>query len=89
MASSDQKLEKKKIVLDRIQRVNFYMIFVSRRRELANIRTLCAIWYHLQNLKNVKNTHGGCFPRFLNFADGKKSRKASHIKKLLDINPYS
>ena len=19
----------------------------------------CAIWYHLQNLKNVKNTHGG------------------------------
>ena len=21
--------------------------------------TLCAIWYHLYNLKNVKNTHGG------------------------------
>ena len=21
--------------------------------------TLCAIWYHLCNLKNVKNTHGG------------------------------
>ena len=20
---------------------------------------LCAIWYHLNNLKNVKNTHGG------------------------------
>ena len=20
---------------------------------------LCAIWYHLYNLKNVKNTHGG------------------------------
>ena len=20
---------------------------------------VCAIWYHLQNLKNVKNTHGG------------------------------
>ena len=20
---------------------------------------LCAIWYHLHNLKNVKNTHGG------------------------------
>ena len=19
----------------------------------------CAIWYHLQNFKNVKNTHGG------------------------------
>ena len=37
----------------------------------------CAIWYHLHNLKNVKNTHGGavllvkvsflheCFSRFL------------------------
>ena len=22
---------------------------------------LCAIWYHLCNLKNVKNTHGGVF----------------------------
>ena len=21
--------------------------------------TLCAIWYHLYQLKNVKNTHGG------------------------------
>ena len=21
--------------------------------------TVCAIWYHLHNLKNVKNTHGG------------------------------
>ena len=20
---------------------------------------LCAIWYHLKNFKNVKNTHGG------------------------------
>ena len=43
---------------------------------------LCAIWYHLYNLKNVKNTHNGmlllgklqaeatlfhgCFSRFLN-----------------------
>ena len=29
----------------------------------------CAIWYHLYNLKNVKNTHegvhsSGCFSRF-------------------------
>ena len=53
---------------------------------------LCAICYHLYNLKNVKNTHGrvtlhpatflkvfllhGCF---LNFINGTKSRKASHI----------
>ena len=49
-----------------------------------------AIWYHLYNLKNVKNTNGrvnfsklklvhGCFSRFLNFANGTKSRNASHI----------
>ena len=24
----------------------------------------CAIWYHLHNLKNVKNTHGGVFHVF-------------------------
>ena len=54
---------------------------------------LCAIWYHLYNLKNVKNTHGGVillvklqfcftksntpssvFSRFLNCANGAKSR---------------
>ena len=48
----------------------------------------CAIWYHLYNLKNVKNTHGGvlllvklkvtlicgCFSRFLNCTNGTKSR---------------
>ena len=26
-----------------------------------NILMFCAIWYHLQNLKNVKNTHGVVF----------------------------
>ena len=28
---------------------------------LQNVKTVmrCAIWYHLYNLKNVKNTHGG------------------------------
>ena len=47
---------------------------------------LCAIWYHLYNLKNVKNTHGGVlllvklFSRFLNYASGTKSRKVSHVK---------
>ena len=58
----------------------------------------CAIWYHLYNFKNVKNTHGGvlllvklqallkvallhgCFARFLNCANGTKSRKTSHIR---------
>ena len=50
----------------------------------------CAIWYHLYNLKNVKNTHGGvlllalkvtllhgCFSHFLNCTNGTKSRRAS------------
>ena len=45
------------------------------------------IWYHLYNLKNVKNTNGGvlltllngCFSRFLNCANGTKSRNASHM----------
>ena len=48
---------------------------------------LCAIWYHLHNLKKVKNTHGGellsvlnvtflhgCFTCFLNCTNGTKSR---------------
>ena len=52
----------------------------------------CAIWYHLYNLKNVKNTHEGvlllvlkvtllhgCFSRFLNCTNGTKLRKASHM----------
>ena len=39
----------------------------------------CTIWYHLDDLKNVKNTHGGvklkafslhrCFSRFLNLVN--------------------
>ena len=56
----------------------------------------CAIWYHLYNLKNVKNMHGvlltllhGCFPRFLNCTNGTKSRKRSYIyvvKEITDIH---
>ena len=46
----------------------------------------CTIWYHLYNLKNVKNTHGGVLlliklqavSRFLNCTNGTKSRNASH-----------
>ena len=26
---------------------------------IVEYEMVCAIWYHLQNLKNVKNTHGG------------------------------
>ena len=27
----------------------------------------CTIWYHLYNLKNVKNTHGGVFAQRITF----------------------
>ena len=53
---------------------------------------LCAIWYHLYYLKNVKYTYGGkpatllkvtllhgCFSCFLNCTNGTKSRKESHM----------
>ena len=52
----------------------------------------CAIWYHLYDLKNVKNTHEGvllllkvallhgCFSRFLNCTNGTKSRNAPHMR---------
>ena len=69
-------------------------------QRLKNVM-LCGICYHLYNLKNVKNTHGGVlflvklqasvynftrslsppwvFSRYLNCANGTKSRKASQI----------
>ena len=44
---------------------------------------LWAIWYHLYNFENVKNTHRGvlllCFSRFSNCINGTKLRKVSHI----------
>ena len=53
---------------------------------IFNVFDALAIWYHLYNLKDVKKTRGGvlillhsCFSRFLNSANGTKSRKASHI----------
>ena len=59
----------------------------------------CAIWYHLYNLKNVKNTHRGvlllvikvallhgCLQRFLNDTNGTKPRNASHMYLYLTIN---
>ena len=66
---------------------------------------LCAIWYHLYNFKNVKNTHvrvllqpaillkvkllHGCFSCFLNSTNGAKSRKASHIFPYYHIRQYN
>ena len=58
----------------------------------------CAIWYHLNNFKNVKNTHGGVllllkvtllqgfFSRIWNCANGIKSQKASHILVILNCS---
>ena len=58
----------------------------------------CAIWHYLYNLKNVTNTHEGvlillklqavtllhgCFSRFLNCANGTKSRNTSYINPIM------
>ena len=71
----------------------------------ATIKTnvmFCIIWYHLQDLKNVKNTHGGVlllvikvtllhgsFSRFLDCTNG-TNRAKHHIsfdrKKMIDIH---
>ena len=32
---------------------------ILQKQSLSQYETLCAIWCHLSNLKNVKNTHGG------------------------------
>ena len=59
----------------------------------------CTILYHLYNLKNVKNTHGGalfvaklqvsgchgCYLRFLDCTDGTKSRNASHLLSIFNV----
>ena len=62
--------------------VNIFVMFFS-------------ICYHLYNLKNVKNTHGGVllrllllhsyFSRFLDCANGTKSRSVSRIKIMPDL----
>ena len=59
----------------------------------SSYETLCGIWYHLHNLKTVKNTYEGvlllvtlfhgCFSRFLNATNGTKSRKALHIETII------
>ena len=62
------------------------LYFTEKRtwREAASRCVMCcAIWYHLHNLKNVKNTHErvliGCFSRFLNCTNGTKSCNTPHI----------
>ena len=64
--------------------------------------TICTIWYHLYNSKNVKNTHGGVllleklqakgstppwvFFTFFNCTNSTKSFKASQIFAIYYIN---
>ena len=40
---------------------------------------LCAIWYHLRNLKNVKHTHVGILLSLKCNTNGAKWREVSHI----------
>ena len=52
-----------------IECINFFSVLI-----VTNIiETLYAIWYHLYNLKNVKNTHEGLLllVRFRNFSHKK------------------
>ena len=82
----------------KIWTINHRESFMTRKFSVVNSllhAMCCTIWYHLHNLKNVKNTHGGvlilpatllnltllheCFSRFLNCTNGTKSRNASQI----------
>ena len=83
-----------------------YPFLHERKVNHSPTQVICGVWYHLHNLKIVKNTHGGvlplvqlqakkpatllkvtllhgCFSRFLNCANGNKSRKASHFSCIL------
>ena len=51
---------------------------------------LCAIWYHLYNLKNVKNTYRGVLLLVRLQAEAQRLRKASHFYfKFIQISSYS
>ena len=38
---------------------NYSKSWVAGRMNVIKYAMFCTIWYHLYNLKNVKNTHGG------------------------------
>ena len=67
--------------------VSIWIATLSWNGLISNYRTYvmrCAIWYHLYNLKNMKNTHRGVLrlvklQALLNCTNGTKSRKAFHI----------
>ena len=48
---------------------------------LESYEMRCAIWYHLYNLKNVKNTHGGVLI-LVKLQALAKSRNAPHMRSL-------
>ena len=60
VAKNRVTLSKKIHLINKLNAFNF-------KQEILHILTIavraygmrCAIWYHLYNLKNVKNTHGG------------------------------
>ena len=45
-------------MLKDISKEKLYQERLQLQRLPALIHIRCAIWYHLHNLKNVKNTHG-------------------------------
>ena len=63
-----------------------YVHLKGANMEIHNVM-LCVIWYHLYNLKNMENTHGGVL-RLVKLqssastcTNGTKSRNASHCIK--------
>ena len=50
----------KHVKLKRIENVVLKMLLSEQAKAQFEINVVrCVIWYHLRNLKNVKNTHGG------------------------------
>ena len=48
---------------------------------------LCAIWYHLQNIKNIENTHGGVL-LLITFSNAKSNSKSKWVFfKIIQIVP--
>ena len=67
--------KKQQNVLIFVIMINHAFFMISKNEGIRNLLltwtltyvTLCAIWYHLYNLKNVKNTHRGVL-LLVNFA---------------------
>ena len=55
----------------------FILVFMCPCLNLGIYVMHCAFWYHLYNLKNMKNTHAGVL-LLVKLKAGTKSRKTSH-----------